>query len=168
MRKMILCKSDVLLMDEDSDASTWIDVEVDMDAHYISLFVFICLYVCLCVRESEHRARFMPSRSSPFCTRFPLPPDLLFSLRHFTMALSRPLPPHRRRISLGTQRVTVSLIEDDACDCLRDKSDDQLRAITADDLVQVLRGQWNLKDKVSLLESTPCSLMVGFTDDRKD
>lgn len=52
MRKMILCKSDVLLVDEDSDASTWIDVEVNMDAHYISLFVFICLYVCLCVRES--------------------------------------------------------------------------------------------------------------------
>ncbi|KAE8537944.1 hypothetical protein D1P53_006009 [Cryptococcus gattii VGV] len=63
------------------------------------------------------------------------------------MALSRPLPPHRRRISLVTQRAPASLIEDDACDCLRDKSDDQLRAITADDLVQVLRGQWNLKDK---------------------
>nr|KIR50416.1 hypothetical protein I312_00356 [Cryptococcus bacillisporus CA1280] len=65
------------------------------------------------------------------------------------MALSRPLPPHRRRISLVTQRAPASLIEDDACDCLRDKSDDQLRAITADDLVQVLRGQWNLKDKMT-------------------
>lgn len=84
------------------------------------------------------------------------------------MALSRPLPPHRRRISLVTRRAPASLIEDDACDCLRDKSDDQLRAITADDLVQVLRGQWNLNDKVNLLESTPCSLMDGFIDDRKD
>ncbi|KIY36136.1 hypothetical protein I305_00988 [Cryptococcus gattii E566] len=65
------------------------------------------------------------------------------------MALSRPLPPHRRRISLVTQRAPASLIEDDACDCLRDKSDDQLRAITADDLVQVLRGQWNLNDKMT-------------------
>ncbi|KIR55619.1 hypothetical protein I315_01492 [Cryptococcus gattii Ru294] len=65
------------------------------------------------------------------------------------MALSRPLPPHRRRISLVTRRAPASLIEDDACDCLRDKSDDQLRAITADDLVQVLRGQWNLNDKMT-------------------
>lgn len=92
MRKMILCKSDMLLMDEDSDASTWIDVEMNMDAHYISLFVFICLYVCLCMRESEHRARFIPSRSSLFSTRFPLPPDLLFSSQAFHYGPLSPTP----------------------------------------------------------------------------
>lgn len=68
------------------------------------------------------------------------------------MALSRPLPPHRKRIPSITPRTAPNLTtEDNAWDSLRDKSDDQLRAITRNDLVQALRGEWNLKDKVDPL-----------------
>lgn len=65
------------------------------------------------------------------------------------MALSRPLPPHRKRIPSITPRIAPNLTtEDNAWDSLRDKSDDQLRAITRNDLVQALRGEWDLKDKM--------------------
>lgn len=68
------------------------------------------------------------------------------------MALSRPLPPHRKRIPSITPRIAPNLTtEDNAWDSLRDKSDDQLRAITRNDLVQALRGEWDLKDKVDPL-----------------
>lgn len=61
------------------------------------------------------------------------------------MALSRPFPPHRKQISSITQRTPPSLTEGNAWNSLRDKSDDQ---ITTDDLVQDLRGKWDLKDKM--------------------
>lgn len=65
------------------------------------------------------------------------------------MALSRPFPPHRKQISSITQRTPPSLTEGNAWNSLRDKSDDQ---ITTDDLVQDLRGKWDLKDKVNPLD----------------